>query len=514
MLPLLPTNGLNDSTAHKRTRESINGILRFDFDKSRTRTEAEKIAGIYPVNPSYPPGHVLRYGDNTDPGVTDMTTAINAALSSSGGALDVIIPPETVRFTSTITIPTGVRVIGSGYTSDPSSGGRAKSTLLKDFDGQGVIVGDDSAIERLQVDNVAGRTGDNIQITGTRARALYVTSTNAGQDGFRVGTDAAVANTNLWLMLQCISIYNTRHGLLIDDPTGLTDAGAGNCVGGDFRSNGGDGIQSDNSTWNTFTGIASQDNTGIGFRITTNSRSITVLGGDIEGNAGGYQGVLESGTFSNTIIGQFYNPGSSTWVDNSGFVGRNVLLQYRNAINRAAYGAALALSNPGSGGEATIDLYTDTGEGNSARIIAGQVGTTGGRLRIQTKVDGNVPVDALIIDQLQRVSAQAALVRKLKVVTYSASMTFDASTGNEIQITPTDASAFTINAPTNPSDGQTITYMIRNSSGGALGAVTWNAVFKMSAWTSPANGNSRSITFRYDGSNWVQVSQTGVDVPN
>ncbi|HLA60964.1 MAG TPA: hypothetical protein VK626_01840, partial [Nitrospiraceae bacterium] len=109
---------------------------------------------------------------------------------------------------------------------------------------------------------------------------------------------------------------------------------------------------------------------------------------------------------------------------------------------------------------------------------------------------------------------QVGVIAKRITITYSASMTIDASIGNEFDITATNGTAFTINAPTNPVDGQAITVTIANNSGGALGAVTWNAVFKMSAWTQPANNNNRSITFKYNGTNWQQISQTGVDVPN
>src|SRR5712692_283420 len=110
---------------------------------------------------------------------------------------------------------------------------------------------------------------------------------------------------------------------------------------------------------------------------------------------------------------------------------------------------------------------------------------------------------------------RAVLNPKRITVTYSASMTFDAANGTEFDITATDGNAFTINAPINPAgDGLVFTAIIRNTSGGALGAVTWNGVFKMSAWTQPANGFSRSIIFRWDQTNWVQISQTGVDVPN
>jgi hypothetical protein len=93
-------------------------------------------------------------------------------------------------------------------------------------------------------------------------------------------------------------------------------------------------------------------------------------------------------------------------------------------------------------------------------------------------------------------------------------MTLDASLGNECTISAANGAAFTINAPTTPTTGQPLTITLRNTSGGALGAATWNAAFKMSAWTNPANGFSRSIGFEYNGTNWVQVSQTGVDVPN
>jgi hypothetical protein len=99
-------------------------------------------------------------------------------------------------------------------------------------------------------------------------------------------------------------------------------------------------------------------------------------------------------------------------------------------------------------------------------------------------------------------------------VTYSASMTADASTGNTFVITATDGTAFAINAPTNVTSGQRITFTVRNTSGGVLGVVTWNAVFKMATWTQPANGNSRSIDFVYDGTNWVEVARTPSDIPN
>jgi hypothetical protein len=63
-------------------------------------------------------------------------------------------------------------------------------------------------------------------------------------------------------------------------------------------------------------------------------------------------------------------------------------------------------------------------------------------------------------------------------------------------------------------NGHTLTIRINNASGGALGAVTWGSQYKLGAWTAPANGYGRSITFAWDGTNWVEQTRTSVDVPN
>src|SRR4029078_10916050 len=56
--------------------------------------------------------------------------------------------------------------------------------------------------------------------------------------------------------------------------------------------------------------------------------------------------------------------------------------------------------------------------------------------------------------------------------------------------------AFTINAVVTPVAGQVMIFDIRNNSGGALGTITWNAVFKLAGvFTNPANTKRRTITF-------------------
>jgi hypothetical protein len=70
----------------------------------------------------------------------------------------------------------------------------------------------------------------------------------------------------------------------------------------------------------------------------------------------------------------------------------------------------------------------------------------------------------------------------------------------------------TIGAPTNLRKGMLLEYHITNSSGGAM-TTTWNAVFKMPAWTDPANTKTRTVRFRcYDGTNLRQIGDVSADI--
>lgn len=67
-------------------------------------------------------------------------------------------------------------------------------------------------------------------------------------------------------------------------------------------------------------------------------------------------------------------------------------------------------------------------------------------------------------------------------------------------------------APVNAVVGKAISLDIYNGTGGAL-TTTWNAVFKLAgAWVDPANTKRRTITFYYDGTNWVELSRAAADI--
>ena len=63
----------------------------------------------------------------------------------------------------------------------------------------------------------------------------------------------------------------------------------------------------------------------------------------------------------------------------------------------------------------------------------------------------------------------------------------------------------TVAVPTNPTEGQRVTWrVLQDGTGGRT--VTWNAIFKH-AWSDAGNAANKqcTISFFYDGTNWVQI---------
>jgi hypothetical protein len=110
-----PVHSLDDINQRRRDREVLNQVLDHSFDDSRRQTDAEKIAGVTPINPAFPPYNALRYG--ADPtGVEDSTSAIqnaiNAALKDYHHT--VTLPHGIIRIEGTIDVPEGVMIVGQG----------------------------------------------------------------------------------------------------------------------------------------------------------------------------------------------------------------------------------------------------------------------------------------------------------------------------------------------------------------------------------------------------------------
>lgn len=116
-----------------------------------------------------------------------------------------------------------------------------------------------------------------------------------------------------------------------------------------------------------------------------------------------------------------------------------------------------------------------------------------------------------------RFGTLAGFSTPLVVPTYGTTITINPDLGNTFEIDVANATGFTISAPSgSTSPSMRITITVKNVSGGAMGAISWNFQYLMSAWTNPANAFSRSIDFEFDTSafRWREVSRTSSDIPN
>jgi len=115
--------------------------------------------------------------------------------------------------------------------------------------------------------------------------------------------------------------------------------------------------------------------------------------------------------------------------------------------------------------------------------------------------------------------AGAASYGPLTTLVYGPIIAINAALANSFVVTITDGVAFAIAAPTNmppAGQGQRIAITFRNASGGAHGAGTFNAIFKMNTNTlaTIANGQNRTYEFESNGTNWILVAVPGTDIPN
>lgn len=117
------------------------------------------------------------------------------------------------------------------------------------------------------------------------------------------------------------------------------------------------------------------------------------------------------------------------------------------------------------------------------------------------------------IHQDQIVGYTANFLRKVLTLTYGTTIATDASAARYLKITATNGTGFTISNPTQAGEGMEIVYDIKNSSGGAMGAITWGAAFLLAgSFTNPADTKRRTIKFYYDGTNWVEVCRAAADI--
>ncbi len=96
---------------------------------------------------------------------------------------------------------------------------------------------------------------------------------------------------------------------------------------------------------------------------------------------------------------------------------------------------------------------------------------------------------------------------------YGLRISTDAAVGNYFTIAVPDGKPFTIQDPANPIPGQQIVYDIRNTSGSAIGDITWGAAFELAGpFIKPASKKRRTISFYCDGVAWIETARASADI--
>jgi Pectate lyase superfamily protein len=151
---------------------------------------------------------------------------------------------------------------------------------------------------------------------------------------------------------------------------------------------------------------------------------------------------------------------------------------------------------------------------NGALNLGSVVHGTGGSLQVNNNADGQVNFQ--VNDAGDAHVPSGSLSTTKATPAYSASITPNAFVGNWQTITVTNGTAFTINAPTNPpstTGTAELTIEILNSSGGAMGVITWNGAFIFAGitWANPASTKKRYARFEWNGLNWIATGFSTAD---
>lgn len=193
------------------------------------QTAAELALGVSPTNCAYPPGYVDRYGTNTSPGVTDMSTAFSTAFQVAGKTYALGSPATTypgacsVRWGATglylLANPVNCTGIRGVVAYDETSGNGSSSP-------QGITIGhshhgfDLSGSTELSFYNLTATTAGGIVAQTLFFMARNSSGSGAGLHRFcNIRTPTTATFTNVFysygseenIYLNC-EIYNAQPG--------------------------------------------------------------------------------------------------------------------------------------------------------------------------------------------------------------------------------------------------------------------------------------------------------------
>lgn len=341
------------------------------------------------------------YGGTMNGVASDSVALASAvtALNLLGGGVIKVPRGCKVRLTTAHPTLTRISIVGEGTVSDHGVAGSVSQILLA-FDGDGIVLGDDSQLRNIWVRKAAaGRSaGDGVCIMGTRATIDSVACTDQPGKGFRVGKANTSVNCNAWVAKRLHAGYNGSHGFSVvmtntntssSFPSGAPDVNAGLLLGIDSLYNGGNGLDAENCINNWFLGVVSQHNAGFGINLHNYARGNRVEG-YIEQNTLGACNIDATSEANDVKVDLAV--GQATVYD----AGLNNKI--RRHLNRPFYGAGLGYLTDGkylalntsAANEPMRMLAVDSNNNEVADIqMSNPVGLgTGGQIDVLVKVVG------------------------------------------------------------------------------------------------------------------------------
>ena len=496
----LPSNVATKSSSSGDTGKAIDAY---------TGVIAEAEMGITSVtSPAYG-----ATGDGTTNDSAAIQAAVNAANTAGGGV--VYFPPGVYRIGTRIELKSGVSLVGAGQ----------EYTTLKAMSGltTSVIVG------------LSGTAAANLAIRGLKVDADY-SATAINLNGIQITNGSNI------VIDDCAVTNVANAGIVLTTCTSCVVSGSRVSHTGKAQAGVGFGVLLTGGTNckvhdNHFTAC-----NGMNIGGNTNALNASIVGNICD----------HTGTPRTTVSGAGQNPASSgtlTVVSTTGFPPEGTLsvagivgaITYTGLTATTFTGCAGASGTATDGGVAR-NGYESIGitDGCEQWLIKGNRSIDSGDNGISASANRSV-VEGNIIDSPQfhgialaggsnsqvignwirnpgsaasnsysgiRVTDQANSIIALNRI-------FDDRGGSAmmrsgIRELNNSTNATYVSNRTNEFTSASVTYVIYNNSGGSLGTVTWDPVFKLAGtWTSPTNGESKAITFVYEGTSWIESTGTG-----
>lgn len=480
--------------------------------------------------PSVTPRNVKSYGAVGD-GVTDDTTAFQTAIALGG---ELLIPPGKYKITNTLTITKGISIRGQG----PAPGGiNNASTTFPGVTIQHAFSG--------TLFNILGVSGDGEAGVGTRLENMCLQNTfgsGAGAAGIAIRW---FCNSNTyratWLRIKDVhteivtGTYDWTYSFYADgdSTTGFAAGSARDCwiEGGRWYNDAGatggfyfhcavnvfmsevflNGskanmlISGSDATHNSVT-IHMQGGGGADLSLDYCSQvfmagvawtNITTTANTANAFITGYctnYPALAAGAADVSFLGVVSTHGVVEYVTGTpGFIVRNTDRQ------------ALIVADGGTGFNSILRL---------SKNAATKWNINNNNSTDSLRISSNTIAPCIEIAQSTGITTfGTATVNTLTTLTYSASIAVNAALGNMFLVSATNGTAFDF-THTGSSSGQIFSITIKNTSGGAHGAITFTGFGLGTASPTIANGKNQTLTFANIGGNVYEIARCPGDVTN